>query len=43
MIGGHTRHMLELREVLGDINTCFFELDKLTIGFMLEQEDKYCW
>lgn len=41
VIGGPTRHMLEMREVLDDIKTRFFELDELTFGFTPEQKDKY--
>ena len=41
VIGGPARHMLENREVLDDIKTRFFELNKLTFGFTLAQKDKY--
>lgn len=41
MIEQFTRYILKIREVLNNIKTRFFELDKLTFGFTLEQKDKY--
>lgn len=41
MIGELTRYMVETCEVLDNIKTCFFELDKLTLGFTIEQKDRY--
>ena len=41
VIGGPAKHMLKIREVLDDIKTRVFELDKLTLGFTPEQKDRY--
>lgn len=39
VIGGHARYMLETRKILDDIKSWFFELYKLTAGFIPEQKD----
>lgn len=38
-IGGPEKNMVQTLEMLDDIKTRFFELDKLTFSFIFEQKD----
>lgn len=41
MIGGPTRYMLKMQEVLNNIKTCFFKLNGLTFDFTPKQKEEY--